>query len=120
MRITCSSSEVFRGSSIAVPFRSKGPKSSVLTYAVQDRRLLLGTVIPSFERHPPHVKARDFASFATIVRSLEAKEHFTTAGFERLVRLAYGMNANGKQRSRPIEGVLGILRDCTPGSHEVG
>ncbi len=28
--------------------------------------------------------------------------------------LPLGMNAQGKQRARPIEQVLGILRDCTP------
>jgi LAGLIDADG endonuclease len=100
--------------------RSKGPGSSVLTYAVQDRSALLQCVIPFFERVPPVVKQRDFRAFATIVRSLAAKEHRNAAGFERLVRLAYGMNANGKQRARPVEAVLGILRDCTPGARPEG
>jgi hypothetical protein len=95
--------------------RPKGPASSVLTYAVQDRSDLLDTVIPFFERHPLRVKAHDFAAFATIVRSLAAKEHRDRSGFERLVQLAYGMNGRGKQRSRTMEDVLGILRDCTPG-----
>jgi len=52
------------------------------------------------------VKQRDFDAFATIVRSMRLKEHLSGNGFERLVRLAYGMNANGKQRSRSIEQVL--------------
>jgi LAGLIDADG endonuclease len=95
--------------------RAKGPASSVLTYSVQGRRRLLGTVIPFFELHPLVVKAHDFAAFATIVRSLAAKEHLQRDGFERLIRLAYGMNGRGKQRSRSLEDVLGILRDCTPG-----
>jgi hypothetical protein len=77
-------------------------------------------VLTLIERVPPVVKRRDFAAFATIVRSLHAKEHRSPAGFERIVRLAYGMNANGKQRARPIEDVLGILRDCTPGVHHDG
>jgi hypothetical protein len=52
------------------------------------------------------VLSNDFAAFAAIVRSMRKKVHLTRSGFERLVRLAYGMNANGKQRSRSIEQVL--------------
>jgi hypothetical protein len=100
--------------------RPKGPSSSVLTYSVQHRRELLGVVIPFFERHTLVVKGADFASFRTIVRSLVAKEHLEREGFERLVRLAYGMNGRGKQRSRSIQDVLGILRDCTPGPRDSG
>jgi hypothetical protein len=53
------------------------------------------------------VKASALASFRRIVVGLEAKEHHTAVGFERLVRLAYGMNARGKQRKRSLEEVLG-------------
>lgn len=98
--------------------RPKGGASSVLTYRVQARNDLLAVVIPFFERNRPIVKAAAFEAFATIVRSLAAKEHLRREGFDRLVRLAYGMNGQGKQRSRPIEQVLGILRDCTPGASE--
>jgi len=59
-----------------------------------------------FESHPLVVKGADFQAFAAIVRSMRKKEHLTKSGFERLVRLAYGMNANGKQRARSIEEVL--------------
>jgi hypothetical protein len=95
--------------------RPKGGASSVLTYGVQTRKDLLATVIPFFEQHRPIVKAHAFDAFATIVRSLATKEHLGREGFESMVQLAYGMNAQGKQRSRPIEHVIGILRDCTPG-----
>ena len=53
------------------------------------------------------VKDSDFGTFAphragaTVRRST-----WPRAGFERLVRLAYGMNANGKQRARTLEDVL--------------
>jgi len=86
--------------------RSKGPRNAVLTYAVHARRELLGEVIPFFERHSLLVKQDDFTLFATIVRSLANEEHADRAGFERLVRLAYRMNRNGKQRARPIEEIL--------------
>jgi len=92
----------------------KGGASSVLTYGVQAQRDLCSSVIPFFEQHRPFVKGDAFDAFATIVRSLAAKEHLRRDGFESIVRLAYGMNGQGKQRSRPIEQILGILRDCTP------
>jgi hypothetical protein len=95
--------------------RTKGGASAVLTYGVQSRRDLLSSVIPFFEQHRLIIKADAFAAFATIVRSLAAKAHLRREGFESMVRLAYGMNAQGKQRARPVERILGILRDCTPG-----
>ena len=86
--------------------RSKGPKSSVWTYAVDSLRGLESAIVPFFERHPLMVTQSDFEAFAVIVRSMRKKEHLSRNGFERLVRLAYGMNANGRQRSRSIEQVL--------------
>jgi len=52
------------------------------------------------------VKHADFRRFVDIVDILGTKAHFTAEGFERAVRLAYAMNANGKQRSRSLERVL--------------
>ena len=86
--------------------RPKGPSSSVETYAVDSLRDLESSIIPFFERHPLVVKERDFEAFAEIVRSMRRKEHLQPAGFERLVRLAYGMNAQGKQRARSLEQIL--------------
>ena len=77
-----------------------------MTFAVESLRNLEETVLPFFEQHPLVVKESDFLSFAVIVRAMRRKEHLTSSGFERLVRLAYGMNANGKQRTRNIEQVL--------------
>jgi hypothetical protein len=87
--------------------RPKGPASSILTYGVQKQAHLLQYVIPFFERHPPLVKRAAFSAFVTIVRWQRYGAHRERAGFESLVRLAYGMNANGKQRTRPIEQILG-------------
>ena len=86
--------------------RPKGPNSRVVTYSVQHLRELDESVIPFFEHHPLRVKTHDFASFAQIVRAMRRKEHLTERGFERLVCLAYGMNANGKQRTRSLEAIL--------------
>jgi hypothetical protein len=87
--------------------RPRGPKSSVLTYAVDSLSDLASAVLPFFQAHPLVVKGDDFVAFAEIVRSLRVKEHFTVDGFERLVRLAYGMNASGKQRSRALADIPG-------------
>jgi hypothetical protein len=86
--------------------RPKGPNSSVWTFAVDGLQNLADAVVPFFEQHPPVVKRNDFEAFAIIVRSMRRKEHLSPVGFERLVRIAYGMNANGKQRARTIEQVL--------------
>jgi hypothetical protein len=87
--------------------RSKGPESNVAVYAVDSLQALEGVILPFFERYPLVVKQEDFRHFAEIVRSMRRKEHLSATGFERLLRLAYAMNANGKQRARSIEQVLG-------------
>src|SRR5665213_174064 len=86
--------------------RAKGGLSSVLTYAVDGLRDLEERIIPFFCTHPPLVKQADFRRFVDIVDVLRSKAHFTPAGFEHAVRLAYAMNANGKQRKRSLYDVL--------------
>jgi hypothetical protein len=86
--------------------RTKGPGSTVMVYAVDSMTDLEEHILPFFERYPLKVKHADFRRFATIVRSLCRKEHFTETGFERIVRLAYAMNQHGKQRARTLEEVL--------------
>jgi hypothetical protein len=86
--------------------RPKGPASSVATYAVDSLRDADRSIIPFFEDHPLVVRGADFRAFAEIVRSTRRKEHLHPVGFERLVRLAYGMNAQGKQRSRSLDEVF--------------
>src|SRR5581483_115700 len=73
--------------------RPKGDASSVWTYAVDSLRKLETIVVPFFERHPPLVKAADFDRFAVIVGAMSRREHLTSDGFEKVVRLAYAMNA---------------------------
>src|SRR5579872_3622261 len=95
--------------------RSKGPSSSVSTYAVDSLEDIESKIVPFFNEHPPRVKLQDFVLFSEIVRSLRMKQHARVDGLIRLVRMAYAMNAHGKQRARDVEEVIdGILRDCTP------
>ena len=77
-----------------------------MTFAVEALLDLETVVVPYFEQHHLIVKQEDFLRFAVIVRAMRRKDHLTRSGFEHLVRLAYGMNANGKQRARSIEQVL--------------
>jgi hypothetical protein len=86
--------------------RGKGPNSAVEVFTVSSSKDLLERVIPFFERHGLEVKRSDFEMFASIVRAMRRKEHLQPDGFERVVRLAYQMNAGGKQRSRTLEEVL--------------
>jgi hypothetical protein len=86
--------------------RPKGPNSSVMTYSVTSLRDLRTVIVPFFESYRLMVKADDFRTFAKVVRAMCCGEHLTGYGFERVVRLAYSMNANGKQRSRRLEEVL--------------
>ena len=93
--------------------RSKGPANTVMVYAVDRLADLEAAVLPFFEANPLRVKSRDFETFAAIVRSVRSKQHFTPAGFERVIRLAYSMNANGKQRARTLEEVLAGSSETT-------
>jgi hypothetical protein len=87
---------------------SKGPKSTVMTYAVYGKRDLLDRVIPFFEAHPLATsKQLDFEKFRAIVSGMVEKEHRTEAGFRRIVELAFSMNKRGKQRKYTIGQILG-------------
>ncbi len=63
-------------------------------------------VIPFFEENELRIKHDDFEKFADIVRSIRSRAHHRPEEFDRIVRLAYSMNARGKQRKRPIEEIL--------------
>ena len=86
--------------------RTKGVGSTVMTFAVDRLSDLHDRVIPFFEEYELVVKQRDFDIFAGIVRAMVEKQHLHRGGFERLVRLAYEMNLDGKQRKRSIDEIL--------------
>ena len=100
--------------------RPKGSNSSVWTYAVDALRDLEAHVLPFFECHPLVVKAHDFRLFAEIVSAMVRKDHLTRVGFERLVRLAFAMNADGKQRSRSIDQILMGSSETARQAREIG
>ena len=80
-----------------------------MVYVVRRRQDLRQRVVPFFVRNPIlSDKRHTFDRFATIVHSMEAGEHLTRSGFERLVRVAYQMNGRGRYRKWTLPEVLGI------------
>ena len=86
--------------------RSKGADSAVKVFVVHSTIQLLERVIPFFEQYELRVKRDDFEKFANIVMSVRTRAHHDLEEFNRIVLLAYSMNARGKQRKRPIEEIL--------------
>ena len=80
-----------------------------LVLVVRRRIDLRERVIPFFIRNPLLSEKREsFERFATIVHSMEAGHHLDPLWFERLVRLAFEMNGNGRYRKWALEDVLGL------------
>jgi hypothetical protein len=86
--------------------RKKSPRSNVEVYVVHSTIQLVERIIPFFEEHELRIKRDDFEKFADIVRSIRARGHHRPGEFDRIVTLAYSMNARGKQRKRPIGEIL--------------
>ena len=79
-----------------------------LVYVVRRRRDLLERVIPFFRRNPLlSEKSETFDRFAIIVTQMEAGTHHARSGFERLVRLAFEMNGEGRYRRWTLGEVIG-------------
>lgn len=84
-----------------------GKRDKTLVYVVRDRNELLLKVVPFFERHPLRTeKRKDFESFKLVVRMMAEAEHQTIKGFEKIVLLAFSMNANGRYRRIKITDIL--------------
>jgi hypothetical protein len=86
--------------------RDKGRESEVVVYSVYGVKNIVAHVLPFFDEYPLVVKAHDYLLFSKVVRALDSKAHLEPDGFERIVRWAYAMNANGRQRRRTLEEVL--------------
>lgn len=82
-------------------------KSNVLTLTVYGRRMILEKIIPFLDAHPVlSNKRHDYAKFRDIIMRLTNKEHHTLEGFQTIVRIAFSMNAQGRQRKYELEKVL--------------
>ena len=94
--------EVFKTGRI---YRKSGTHP-VLNFSIDSMRNIKERVIPFFDKYPLVTKRDAYQKFRDIVLSMERKEHLTSQGFERLVRLAYSMNQQGKGRRRTLEEIL--------------
>jgi LAGLIDADG endonuclease len=94
----------------------KHGNEAVLVYAIHSRPLLQERVVPFLQRYMRFsARMGDFSRFMVILDLYEAGAHRNADGLAQIVGLAYAMNANGKQRQRPLEHVLDrILRGHTP------
>ena len=88
----------------------------VLVYAITSRRTISEKIIPFLRHYMTYAgKKHDYALFEEAVTLFDQGEHRTREGLAKIVKLAYGMNHEGKQRKRPLDAVLDrILRGHTP------
>lgn len=84
--------------------------SDVLALTYESRKEFLEIIIPFFRNHPLAAKAAALEKFATIIDMLERKEHKSWDGFEKIVRLAHSMNAEGRFRLYSLEYILETAR----------
>ncbi len=94
----------------------------VLVYAIASRKSISEKVIPFLERYMMFsARRQDILRFAEALRLFETGAHRSKEGLEKIVRLAYSMNHDGKQRHRPLQVVLDrILRGHTPDTSTQG
>jgi hypothetical protein len=79
--------------------KRNGRRDRVLVFVVRERRALLESVIPFFERvQLRSAKRRDFEQFAWIVREMSRGRHSTTEGLQALLDAALSMNGAGRFR----------------------
>ena len=84
------------------------PADRAVVFIVRRRSDLKDRVIPFFIRNPLISNKGDtFELFATIVEAMDKGEHLNRQGFERLVRLAFRMNGDGRYRKWSQTEVLG-------------
>ncbi|MCI0559809.1 MAG: LAGLIDADG family homing endonuclease [Nitrososphaera sp.] len=82
-------------------------KSNVLTFTVYGRRTIFEKIIPFLDTHPIiSNKRHDYSKFRDIILRMTNKEHHTLEGFQNIVRIAFSMNAQGRQRKYKLEEVL--------------
>jgi hypothetical protein len=88
----------------------------VVTWSVDGVPTIMEKIIPHFDRYPLQSgKLQDYLVFREIVLRMRAKEHRRRDGFLELARLAFRMNATGKQHQYTLAMIeSGILRGHTP------
>ena len=82
-------------------------KDHTVVLAVRKRDDLLNKIIPFFERNRLHTEKRyDFEKFRFIVKAMANSEHLSKNGFEKIVNIAFTMNAHGSNRKYSVEQII--------------
>jgi LAGLIDADG endonuclease len=89
---------------------------AVLVFAINSRRAVSQRVVPFLKQYMEFSARReDMERYLEVVDLLERGVHREPEGLARIVRIAYAMNMDGKQRVRTLDELLDrILRGHTP------
>ena len=89
-------------------------KSNVLTYTIYSRRSIYEKIVPFIDAHPliSH-KRYDYEKFRIIIEALNNKKHHTLDGFQEIVKIAFSMNEQGRQRKFSLQDVLESSSETT-------
>ena len=86
--------------------KSKPGDNDLSILMVRNRQKILKYVIPYFEEHKLITKSEDFQKFKEIVEKLDEGIHLDEEGLIHVIKLAYSMNMDGKQRRRDINSLI--------------
>ena len=107
--------ELFRDFFQTGRINPKPGNTDVLVYAITSRRSISEKVVPFLKRYMEFsARKADIARYIQAIDMFEKGLHRTREGLIEVVKLAYSMNHEGKQRRRSIDEVLDrILRGHT-------
>ena len=84
---------------VAGYIKAKSKQDRALVLVVRERRALLESVIPFFERVPLlSAKRIEVEKFAHVVRAMAGGQHLEPGGFRGLLEIAMTMNGAGRFR----------------------
>jgi len=108
--------EFFGVGQVLVNQRSDNHTEHLYRYVVRKRADLLETVIPFFRQYPLRSSKRDdFSKFVQCVNMVAEGRHLTREGLIEIAQIAETMN---RKKSRTE--LIGILRDYTPDTRDIG
>ena len=84
----------------------KPGQKELCLFLVDNRRQLNEKIIPFFNKYKLFTKWDDFKKFEQIVHALEKKEHQDKEKFKKLIKEAFLMNQNRKQRRYKLDDIL--------------
>ncbi len=102
--------EMFRSELGCGRIIQKPGQDDMFVFLVDNRRQISEKVIPFFRKYRLVVKQKDFQVFSEIIEDMNKKLHWTKDGFIKLVKKAFRMNLEGKQRKYSLEEILSSMR----------